>query len=145
MVDELAGVLKGSAALDAGLAHAIRWGLTSFWAALVAETNLQLMQYELTMYALRTPGQENLARWQYERYFDAVAQWCQEAASRAGESCAVPFGRLGRVLVAAVDGLIMQHVCDPNEARSQEDLDAVIEMLIALADPRPAGARTGDG
>ncbi len=26
-----------------------------------------MMQYELTTYALRTPGQESLARWQYER------------------------------------------------------------------------------
>jgi hypothetical protein len=49
-------------------------------------------------------------------------------------------------LVAAVDGLILQHVCDPNPSRSREDLDAVIDMLIALADVPPAtGGRTNAG
>ncbi|TDC90955.1 TetR/AcrR family transcriptional regulator [Nonomuraea deserti] len=139
VVDEIAGVLKDSVQLEDGLEHAIRQGVTRFWSQLVAEqTNLQLMQYELTTYALRTQGQEQIARWQYERYAGIVAQWCQEAAGNAGEICAVPFAQLARVLLAAVDGLIMQHLCDPNEARSREDLDAVIDMLIALAQVRPA-------
>ena len=140
VVDEIAGVLKESVQVEDGLEHAIRQGLTRFWSQLVAEqSNLQLMQYELTTYALRTPGQEHLARWQYERYAGIVAQWCQEAAGNAGEVCAVPFAQLARVVVASVDGLILQHVCDPSPGRSREDLDAVIEMLIGLAGVRPAG------
>ena len=87
---------------------------------------------------------ESLARWLYERYASIVAEWCQQAAHHAGETCAVPFGRLARVLVASVDGLILQHVCDPNDARSREDLDATIEMLIALAGVRP-GAQVRAG
>ncbi|MEO3824801.1 TetR/AcrR family transcriptional regulator [Actinomadura sp. B10D3] len=146
VVDEIAGVLQDSVQVEDGLEHAIRQGLTGFWSRLVAEqTDLQLMQYELTTYARRTPRQEYLARWQYERYAGIVAQWCQEAASNAGEVCAVPFARLARVLVASVDGLILQHVCDPNPARSREDLDTVIDMLIALARVRPAiRARAAD-
>jgi AcrR family transcriptional regulator len=137
VVDEIARVLKASAELQAGLEHAIRHGLTSFWSHLVTgQTNLQVMQYELTMYALRTAGQESLARWQYERYGSIVAEWCQQAAHNAGETCAVPFGRLARLMVANLDGLIMQHVCDPNEARSREDLNATIEMLISMAGVR---------
>jgi AcrR family transcriptional regulator len=139
VVEEIADVLKGTAELEDGLAHAIRQGLTRFWSQLVSrQVNLQVIQYELTTYALRTPGQENLARWQYDRYANIVAEWCQDAANKAGETCAVPFVRLARVLLASVDGLILQHVCDPNDARSREDLDAVIEMLIGLADVRPA-------
>jgi AcrR family transcriptional regulator len=148
VVDEIAGVLKDSVQVEDGLEHAIRQGLTRFWSQLVAEqSNLQLMQYELTTYALRTPGQEHLARWQYEHYAAIVAQWCQEAAGNAGEVCAVPFAQLARVVVASVDGLILQHVCDPSPGRSRADLDAVIEMLIGLARVRPAArVRTaGDG
>lgn len=142
VVDEIAKVLAGSAELHSGLEHAIRQGITSFWDQLVVgHAGLQIMQYELITYALRTPGQESLARWQYERYADVVADWCQQAAHNAGETCAVPFGRLARVLVASVDGLIVQHVCDRNETRSRGDLDAVIAMLISLADVRQ-GART---
>ena len=137
VVDEIAEVLKASAELENGLEHAIRQGLTGFWSQLVADrAGLQIMQYELTMYALRAAGQEGLARWQYERYCGVVAEWCQQAAQIAGETCAVPFARLARVIVAGVDGLIVQHVCDPNAARSREDLDAMIEMLISLAGVR---------
>ena len=98
------------------------------------------MQYELTTYALRTSGQEGLARWQYERYAGVVAQWCQRAAENAGETCAVPFGELARVILAAVDGLILQHVCDPNNARSRAHLDLLIDMFILAAEVRPAQA-----
>ncbi|MFE3228040.1 TetR/AcrR family transcriptional regulator [Nocardia sp. NPDC059228] len=143
VVDEIAAVLEDAAELEYGLEHAIRRGITSFWSRLVVEQkDLQVMQYELTTYALRAPGQESLARRQYERYASVVAEWCQQAAHNAGETCAVPFGRLGRLVVATIDGLVLQHVSDPNVARSREDLDAAIDMLVALADVR-RGARAG--
>jgi hypothetical protein len=113
-----------------------------FWTTLVEDQEgLQIIQYELTIYALRTPGLESMARWQYDRYARIVAAWCQEAASNAGETCAVPFDTLARVLVAAVDGLVLQYVCDPDVTRSREDLHAVIEMAVSLASPAPAAGR----
>ncbi|MHC1558310.1 TetR/AcrR family transcriptional regulator [Actinomycetospora sp. C-140] len=134
VVEEIAEVLKGSAELDRGLAHAIRGGLRTFWSSLVTgHRGLQLMQYELTTYALRTAGQEHLARWQYERYCGVVAEWCATAARHAGDASAVPIDRLSRVIVAGIDGLILQHVCDPDESRSQEDLEAMADMVVALA------------
>ncbi len=118
-----------------------------FWTTLVEDQEgLQIIQYELTIYALRTPGLESMARWQYDRYARIVAAWCQEAASNAGETCAVPFDTLARVLVAGVDGLILQYVCDPDATRSREDLQAVIEMVVGLASParpRRAGSAAG--
>lgn len=45
----------------------------------------------------------------------------------------VPFAQLGRLVVAGMDGLILQYVCDPPQARSREDLDALTEMLVSLA------------
>lgn len=143
VVGEIAAILKDAAELEAGLDHAIRHGLRNFWAMLVVgHRNLQLIQYELVTHALRTPGLESLARWQYERYVRIVAEWCQEAATRAGETCAVPFGRLARVVVASVDGLILQHVVDPDAARSEEDLEVVIEMIVAHAGVRSTISRT---
>ncbi|WP_418059712.1 TetR/AcrR family transcriptional regulator [Pimelobacter simplex] len=140
VVDEIVEVLRGTAEVDRGLEHAIRQGLAAFWDQLVSgHVSLQMMQYELTMYALRTAGQEELARWQYERYTAIVAEWFERAAHHAGETCAVPFDRLGRITVAALDGLILQHVCDPDRARSGTDLADVVEMIVRLADVRPAG------
>ncbi|MEV0060869.1 TetR/AcrR family transcriptional regulator [Nocardia sp. NPDC050718] len=137
VVDEIAAVLAETTDLEHGLAHAIRSGFTQFWERLVVDrSGLQLMQYELVTYALRTPGQEALARWQYERYGSVVADWCQQAAHRAGETCAVPFARLARVMLATVDGLIVQYVADPHQARARADLDVAIDMFIALTGAR---------
>ncbi|WP_435200844.1 TetR/AcrR family transcriptional regulator [Janibacter sp. GS2] len=141
VVEEIAGVLESSAHLDDGLEQAIRLGLTRFWHLLVTDRpTLQLVQYELVTDALRTPGLESLAGWQYQRYVSIVATWCETAATLADEVCAVPFERLARVLVASVDGIILQHICDPDEVRSGECLDSVITMLVTLADTRPARA-----
>jgi len=142
VVAGIAEVLKSSADTGRGLEHAIREGVRRFWTTLVEDQEgLQIIQYELVIYALRTPGVESMARWQYDRYARIVAAWCQEAASNAGEICAVPFDTLARVLVAAVDGVILQYVCDPDVTRSREDLQAVIEMVVGLATPAPATGR----
>jgi TetR/AcrR family transcriptional regulator, regulator of biofilm formation and stress response len=47
----------------------------------------------------------------------------------------VPFGRLARVIVAGLDGLILQYVCDPDESRSRADVEAMVDMVVALAGP----------
>jgi AcrR family transcriptional regulator len=146
VVAGIAEVLKSSADTGRGLEHAIREGVQRFWTTLVEDQEgLQIIQYDLVIYALRTPGLESMARWQYDRYARIVAAWCQEAASHAGEVCAVPFDTLARVLVAAVDGVILQYVCDPDVSRSREDLQAVIEMVVGLASPAPAAGRKLSG
>ncbi|WP_018181020.1 TetR/AcrR family transcriptional regulator [Jongsikchunia kroppenstedtii] len=134
VVDEIAEVLRALADAEHGLEHAIRTALTSFWTQLVDEQHWgdQLMQYELTVYSLRAAGQEELARWQYERYANVIAEWCQLAANNAGETCRVPFGQLARIILAGIDGLILQHVCDPNQTRSRENLDALIDSFVSL-------------
>jgi AcrR family transcriptional regulator len=138
MIDDISDVLQRSADTDAGLAHAIGNGMRNFWSALVAdERELQVVQYELVTHALRTPGLENLADLQYRRYAGAVETWCSEAAERAGEISAVPLERLARVVLAAVDGLILQHIASPDPVRSAEDLEAVVAMVVALAAPTP--------
>ena len=134
VINEIATVLTGAVETNSGLAHAIRQGLTVFWTELVVDQiNLQLMQFELLNYALRQPGLEHLAQWQYERYAEAIATWCEAAATNAGEQSAVPYDRLARIILAGVDGLTMQYACDPDNQRARADLDTVAEMVIALA------------
>lgn len=133
VVDEIADVLKSLADADHGLEHALQTALRSFWNQLVeAHGDLQLMQYELTVYSLRAAGQEELARWQYERYAAVIAEWCRLAASNAGETCPIPFEKLARIILAGMDGLVLQHVCDRDQKRSREDLETLIEAVVAL-------------
>jgi len=138
VVDEIAVVLAESLPTNGGLARSIREGVEAFWATLVTDqVQLQVMQGELLNYSLRKAGQEHLAQWQYERYRSVLAEWCERAAVAAGETTTVPFDQLARVLLAGLDGLIVQYVCEPDDARAKADLAVVVDMVIAAAKIAP--------
>ena len=123
-------------------AQALRLGLRRAFGHSMRTRDSHLLQYELTTYALRTAGLADLAAWQYEQYCAILAGWCREAATAAGETCAISFDALARVLLAALDGLILQQLAAPDAERGARDLDNVIAAVIALADPRPDAAVT---
>jgi AcrR family transcriptional regulator len=138
--DEVSAVFRSSET-DAGLEHALRSGVESYWQRLViGQPELALMRHEVFVHALRTPGMEQLARWQLEGYSRIVAERCQDAARRAGETCAVPFDRLGRIVVGTVIGIVLHYLSDRDPERARQDLQAAAEMLIRLADVRAAAA-----
>jgi AcrR family transcriptional regulator len=134
LVEELASNLLSSVSPDADLEYAIGHGIRTFWNDLVVgdAEGVQLAQYELTTYALRTAGLEELARWQYGRYTDVVAGWLQRAATP------VDARRLARLIVAGIDGLILQYVVNPDPDRGREDIEAMIAMITHHAAMRPA-------
>lgn len=128
--------------VDGGLAQALRDGVENYWQRLVVgQPALALMRHEVFIYALRSPGLERLARFQIEGYAQIVAEWCQAAAGAAGETCAVPFDVLGRVLVGSVIGIVLHYLADGDAQRSHRDLEAAKKMLVSLADIRPAAGR----
>lgn len=136
VVDELTATLTDAVSLDRGLEHAIRGGMTEFWRRLVrGRPEGQLMQLELMQRALREPGLADLARVQYERYVDGIAVWFHEARTRASESAAIDDRDLARLALAGIDGLIVQYVCDPDDARADADVDRLVAMIVATARP----------
>jgi AcrR family transcriptional regulator len=134
LVEELADNLMSSVPPGCDVEYAIGHGIRTFWNDLVIgdAEGVQLTQYELTTYALRTAGLEELARWQYERYTDVVAGWLQRAATP------VDARRLARLVIAGIDGLILQYVANPDPDRGREDIEAMIAMITHHADVRPA-------
>ena len=70
-------------------------------------------------------------------YVQIVAKRCQEAADTSGETCAVDFDTIARVLVGSTTGMVLQYLTDHDRARSQRDLDTIAEMLIHLAGVEP--------
>ncbi len=139
VIDDVVATVHGSLELDKGLAHALSHGVTTFWEALVeGDVGVQVMQYELAMYSVRSEGSEGLARLQYDRYTALVTEFCEQAAKAAGERCAVDFATLGRLGLAMLDGLIIQYVASRDRQSARRDLDRAIQMLVTLADPRPA-------
>ena len=140
LIAETAAAFETAVPSGASLEQTLRIGLSEFWSHIADNRCVQIMQYELTTYSLREPDQAALARFQYESYARAAARWCQLAAESADETCAISFEQLGRIIVASVDGLILQYICNGDDARSHADLEVMIDMLVRLADPKPRSA-----
>jgi AcrR family transcriptional regulator len=113
---------------------AIRQAVTAFWEHVEAAPELQVMQYELTLYALRHPESAWLAREQYAGYCEVVEGLLRDAFAAAGASCLIAFDALARFIVGGLDGLILQFVSDRDVARARRDLDALVAAIVALAE-----------
>lgn len=112
---------------------ALASAITAFWDHVERNYDLQIMQYELTLYALRRPKSAWLAREQYLGYTTLVAELAREAYEEARSQCALPYEDLARFIIGGLDGLILQFVSDRDEPRARHDLRRLIQAAIALA------------
>ncbi len=118
----------------APLRKAITNSLRAFWSHVETTPELQVMQYELTLYALRNPDAAWLAREQYSGYCAVVEGILRTACESQGTACAIPYDALARFIVGGLDGLILQFVSDRNTERARYDLELLIAAVIALAE-----------
>jgi AcrR family transcriptional regulator len=110
----------------------IRQSLTAFWSHVESSPELQVMQYELTLYALRNPASAWLAKEQYDGYCTLVENLFQYYFEQASVISATPLPTLARFTVAGIDGLILQFVSDHNSERARRDLNTLIQAVLAL-------------
>jgi AcrR family transcriptional regulator len=131
-IGEVAG-----AAVDTsdGLAAAIEASVFAFWDLVEETPGLQTMQYELTLSALRSGG-GSLARAQYDEYVAVAVELFSRAAKAGGERPAVPVRDLARFVVAGLDGLILQHLSDPDVRRSRRQVRLLVRAAVELAGVR---------
>ena len=116
------------------LREAIANSVRAFWRHVEATPELQVMQYELTLYALRNPESAWLAREQYSGYCAVVEGVLRATCEQQGTTCAVSYDALARFIVGGLDGLILQFVSDQSITRARRDLDLLIAAVIALAE-----------
>jgi AcrR family transcriptional regulator len=115
-------------------------GLLGFWRHFESRPELQVMQYELTLYALRNPASAWLARQQYDGYCAVVEMLFAEGFASAGQNSAIPLSHLARFVVSGIDGLILQFISDPDSERARLDLDTLVNAVIALAEGKSTAA-----
>lgn len=133
----------------ASLRDTITSSIKAFWQHVESAPELQIMQYELTLYALRNPDAAWLAKQQYEGYCNVVETLFREAYTESGQVSAAPFDTLARFVVGGLDGLILQFVSDRDSKRARHDLDQLIAAVLALAEgtaplPITSAASTSD-
>ena len=131
IVAEIVDVAGTAVRTDHGLADAIEASVNAFWRLVEETPGLQTMQYELTLSALRSGG--SLARAQYDEYVAVAERVFSQAARASGERPAVPVRDLARFVVAGLDGLILQHLSDPDVRRSRRQVRLLVRAAVELA------------
>jgi AcrR family transcriptional regulator len=116
------------------LSTRLREGLLRFWQHFESQPALQIMQYELTLYALRNPASAWLARQQYDGYCAVVELLFADHFATTDQKSALPLPDLARFVVAGIDGLILQFVSAPDPARARRDLENIIQAVLRLAE-----------
>ena len=122
VADLLARSLQGAESLREGIARVAE----AYWSHTVDTPGLQRMQYELTLYALNSAEHADLARRQYQGYVAALGE-AFEALS-APPACP-PRQLLAGICVAAMDGLILQHLATGDRTAGEAQLRLLVLAL----------------
>jgi AcrR family transcriptional regulator len=127
-------IVRAGTPRDCGLHEAITRSVKAFWSHFEAAPELEMMQYELTLYALRHPDSAWIAKQQYDGYSSLVETLLQHGFEAAGQMSVVSFSELARYLISGLDGLMLQFMSDRDTQRAQKDLDHLIASVITLAE-----------
>ncbi|WP_197427411.1 MULTISPECIES: TetR/AcrR family transcriptional regulator [Bradyrhizobium] len=125
LIDEIAERLREDrAGTEPALDERIEILIRGTWRSITRSRTRQIVQYELTLYALRE-GAQWLADQQYEAY---LRLYRDQLASKSGKSELSPQGytTLARFILAGIDGLILQELVKPSRARSNQAIEALI-------------------
>jgi AcrR family transcriptional regulator len=117
------------------LASGISKSLQAFWQGVEKAPGEHLVTYELTGYALRQAGFEDLARRQYAHYLRLHEELLREVAERNAIQWTVPLPVLARYLNSVLDGLTLCWLVDRDDDHTREVLRLTGEHLTTLASP----------
>ena len=129
----------------ADLAACIAHSLRAAWRFMERTRDLQIVQLELTMYALREDAAW-LAEQQYESYLRVWRDILMVTATRTRELDAAGCATLARFILAGIDGLVLQDLARPGKARSRKGVEALVQATQGYAEAlrRDAGAVAAD-
>ena len=129
----------------ADLAACIAHSLRAAWRFMERTRDLQIVQLELTMYALREDAAW-LAEQQYESYLRVWRDILMATATRTRELDAAGCATLARFILAGIDGLVLQDLARPGKARSRKGVEALVQATQGYAEAlrRDASAVAAD-
>lgn len=115
--------------------------MRAMWLVVEKEPGKQQLTYELTHYALRQPGMESFAQWQYETSYAACAAHLDRVAAAAGITWSLPIPVVARMLMTVVDGTVLAWLVDRDGPSAVAALDALTDLLATLAVTPDASGR----
>jgi AcrR family transcriptional regulator len=130
---ETEAAIWSSVRTDQGLRTTLESYLQVIWSYVEATPELQLLQYELSLYAIRHPESAWLAKWQYDWYCRGAEAVFRKSCDTGNETSLIPLADLASFVVAGVDGLLLQFLADHDAARARCGLDRLITATLVLA------------
>lgn len=103
--------------------------LRTFWEFVEETPGLQLLQYELATHAVRNPETAWLARRQYEEYLSIIESSMAAAGGPAAELDDAARRRSARLLLATVDGLILQWIVFRDHDAATQALEDLVTLV----------------
>ena len=101
------------------------------WQLMARTRDLQILQFEMTFYAVRHPDAAWLAQKQYEGLLAQYERFLSERqASKVDKR---QLQSLAHFVIAGLDGILVQELAYPDEARSSETLEYLIEAAQLMA------------
>ncbi|MFI2631800.1 TetR/AcrR family transcriptional regulator [Streptomyces collinus] len=125
-------VVKEAIRPRATLEETVRAGFQAYWDHVRTHPDEHMLTYELTQYALRSPGFEHLARRQYELYAETYTELIDQLRESMGLRLRVPVPVLARYLAAMTDGLTLNYLVLGDDAAWTAILDTVTAHVAGL-------------
>ena len=138
-VVELVVAEEGVAALAPLLAQAdsirdaARLALTGYLEFVRRDPGHEQAMFELTQYALRTPGLADLPAEQYARYHVLAVELLDAATSQLHPDWSVPMADLARLLVSLSDGLTLAWLADRDDAAAARSIELAAVAIAGFA------------
>jgi AcrR family transcriptional regulator len=129
ITDHYVIVVKDAIRPKATLRETVRAGFQAYWDHVTANPGEHMLTYELTQWALRRPGFEQLARRQYELYSDTYGELIEELRHSMHFELRVPVRVLARYLAAMTDGLTLHFLVLGDDAAAANILDMIADHV----------------
>jgi AcrR family transcriptional regulator len=121
--------------VDSEAGSSIRSAFRVLWEQVKAHPDRQLVSYELTTYVMRDPDLADLAKWQYQQYFEQAERFAIAIEDSAGIEWSLPMSTLSRMIATAIDGLVLGWLADRDDTSAEAALDEFATFFASLATP----------
>ena len=135
---EIDEIVDGAVAPCTTLDAAIRAVLLALWRSMEHAPMAEVGEAELVIESLRRPAQRAGVRDLFDAYVDSCARALARASATSQTVPAVPVDQLARLMVVALEGLVMLFLASGDGPRCRDDLAVLASALSAVAAGRVA-------
>jgi AcrR family transcriptional regulator len=132
IIAEMSNALSADVSQQRDINTCIDNVISNSWKLILQTRDIQILQYELTLYTIRNPKTLSLAKFQYDSYCKLYENAFQHVLSKKKQVSKIDIAELVRFVVAGMDGIILQHLVGTEEAISSRSIKQLIKATQAL-------------